>query len=167
MHAINTFMRLGPTNKNVWQAVKRAYDVRGPSETVLDYVTTEALAHLVRQTSKEPPVTSPAPVSSYIGETLGLAWVAWKQGHDRLARELIEKTHEPVHKRIIVSGRTRGMDMFAFSFWHRGIEHLLDGKLDEGKRMWQRAIEVAIVFGSEASPTLQWTHAASFYTLPQ
>ena len=159
--------RLDVTYVFPMEHVKSALANRGVSENILDYVTTEAMVHLTGGESKEPWVMMPpTPVAAHLGETLGLAWVAWTRGQKELALDLLAKVTPPLHERVTFPRQSSGMQIFALTFWAKALNLLVQGNLRESQKLWDRAIEVATVFSLEISLVLRWAYTATFFESP-
>lgn len=132
------------------------HGTRRPSETVSDLIVTEALAVLAQEPRRQVLVEPPIPVGQHLADTLGLAWAHWMRGNQQEATSLLDKPTPHLDRQEAGS-----MTCLALRLWQQALTYLSDGQERQALTSWRRAIEVATIFGLEATSMIRWTYAAS------
>ena len=137
---------------------REALQGRGLSESVTDQVVNEALAVLAEEPCREVLVEAPLPLSRHLGDALGLAWAHWVRGNHSEASRLAATPTSLLERQEAGS-----MTSLALSLWQQALRSLFDGDQERANRLWLRSVEVATIFGLEATTMMRWTHIASLY----
>lgn len=141
------------------ERVRQCLGRRGPSETVEEHVIRAAMTVLTGSPPTEPVIGAPVPVEQHLVDTVGLAWVGWARGDLAGALQLLVKCG------TVLDGRRHpsGMTLQSVRYWTEALRHLLTDNPAEAHRLWNRAIEVATIFGLPHTSMVRWTYAASFF----
>ena len=127
-------------------------------------VVRHAMEHVVGRAHEALPVVKPngKSLEGRIFEATSLAWLRWINGED------LQSSHEALQllQEEGESCQPQGgaLHLMALRPWQFAMRALLSGDREEAKRLFRRAVELGSQCGTESSPVVQWTYAATFCT---
>jgi hypothetical protein len=152
----------GPASRAITLAEEARLFATVPS-TVEGHVVDVALAHVLaddtRGTLPAGPEASPADWSRYVFESVALAWCKWVVEANPEALGLVERLRKS--EPALESG---ALTLAALYDWAGAVEALASNNMAESKKRFERALEAGAQLGLDATPTIMWTYAASFFT---
>lgn len=146
------------------EAAKEALRLRPPSETVTEYVVGAGIHQVAGVPFGEPPIQHP--VDATEAELLGLAWMGWIRGDLEAAKNLLvlaaksDRSDSLMDLELPLS--QDGMAQRAHFEWATALGYLLHDQTASARKFWNRAIEVASLFGLDSTGMIRWTYAATF-----
>jgi len=129
-------------------------NIKGTSRP--DEVMMGALSKILGLKVKRPTFKySPGPAVRKKYQALSKAWLTWASGADpRLILLNIPKSTDEIGNAI---------EAMTLETWGQAIEALAQDNLKDARRLFHRAIELSVVYGTESSTAIQWSYLASFY----
>lgn len=122
------------------------------------------LCALTRIAGEPPPNCLPGepvakPWAAHMIEAASAAWCAWAHGSPEIAVEQVALLRAEEQEVVEGPGAVHRM---ALENWAEAIAAISEGKTEEARRLWLRAIEIGSSFGTESHLAVLWTYAATF-----
>ena len=127
-------------------------------------VVRHAMERVVGRAHGALPTTGPQGKSleRRIFEATSLAWLRWTNGEDsQSSHEALQLLQEEGESCQPQGG---ALHLMALRPWQFAVRALLSGDREEARRLFRRATELGSQCGTESSPVVQWTYAATFCT---
>jgi len=153
--------RKGPMDR-AQALVRQALEVRTPPTTTEGRLTVVALSHCLGTPRRDLALVRPKKSRKWFRKTfdsLATGWMRWLTMGDMAVLGTIAKMHEG-------SEDDGAVETLSLNFWAQAIELLAQGDREGAKRFFERATEVGAQFGTSTNPTICWTYAASYFSLP-
>lgn len=152
----------GPADRAV-ELARQAWEAQREPTTFEQHVVRAALGKVLKKPLdlKFPSRSSASSWTTYVYETVTLAWLHWAMKGEREAVGLTERLHREEPDTTREPGGA--VELLALTSWSQAIERLILGDVTGSKRLFERSIEVGSQIGSESNPTINWCYAASFF----
>lgn len=146
---------------SVTSQIESALENLEPPSCVADHTTRAAMKFMVGYPVGSPQFEpSKKPYDRYLFESVSKAWIQWaslsKKDLDEALCSLRSLRDQP-------PGASGALHLMALDPWRGAVEALLSRDADTARKFFLRASELGSELGTESSPTVQWTFAASFF----
>jgi len=160
LHAALAYVDRGVDRDGALERVERALE-RGTFLTVEELTIRCAMRRILGQEAPTSyrfhPAVNP-PLRKFF-ETAARAWMIWaEKGPASEALTDLHQLEDP-------SAKKEALHQMALVPWKLAIEALLEEDLAEAKRQFLRSTELGSQLGTETNPAVQWSYAASFFSL--
>jgi hypothetical protein len=138
---------------------QEALNHQRPPLTIADHTTQGAMRLIVGHPIEVPtfqPTTKPK--HCHIFEVTAKSWLLWA------SKSNPEESLQNLQRLRITLGR-KALQTMVLRPWRDAVEALFKGETSEALMLFHRASEISAQLGTRYTPTIQWTLAASSYSL--